>query len=442
MAFFGARMKPLGLSNRALCGALIAVLCAPVSLRAQTTDQIRTYEQRIEEQQRALDELRRELDALRAGQSEEAAATDTAGDSPPAEASSAGEPAAARGLPGPFLFRASDQLTVRFSGRVHRMLMNVEDGSGRTNLFTDSDQGPTMLRFDVDGKPNDKLNLGATIEVGVRQNRPLLVSQDRTDAGTSVTVRIAELSVNATSFGKFSFGRGFSAAWLTPEIDLSGTQFASLLSVGMLAGGLKFVDASTGALTTTRVLDHFADLERLLLVDRVRFDSRSFGPGLQLSGSIAADSRWDAALRAKPVATERWTVVGGATFQKRPYMGFAQRTDAGVSVLHKATGLNVTAAVSREELNSGRDADGYTVKIGWLTDIFAIGQTAFSLDYHENRDLRLAGDRSKSQGLFVVQKWPAFGTDFYGGIRRYDVYRPDIDLESLNVFVLGAALRF
>lgn len=431
----GSSFKPVGIS--------IALLALAGATRAQNTEQM--LERQIENQQQALDELRRELEALKAAQAPGAASASGSADegqSGAEEAENAGEPAEDQALLGPFVFRASDELTVRFSGRVHQMIMNVHDGIGTTNLFTDSEQGPTMLRFDADGKPSEDLSLGATLEVGIRQNRPFLVSQDTPNVGTNVAVRIAEVSIDATSFGRFSLGQGFAAAWLTPEIDLSGTQFASLLSVGMLAPGLKFADASTGRLTDIRVFQYFADLERLLLIGRLRFDSASFGPGVQLSGSVATDSRWDVALRAKPEPTERWTVVGGASYQKEPYAGFERRADAGVSVLQNKTGLNLTAAVSREELTNGRDVDTYIVKAGWLAELVGIGQTAFSVDYYKNRDLRVTGDRSTSVGLFVVQKWPAFGTDFYGGIRRYEVDRPDIDLDPLDVIVVGAVLRF
>ena len=133
-------------------------------------------------------------------------------------------------------------------------------------------------------------------EVGVgasgrRQNRPFLVSQDMRDSGASVTVRHAEVFFS-TPAGKFTLGRGFAAAWLAAEIDLSGTQFANLLPVGMLAPGLKFVDRSTGELGSIRVREHFVDVERLLLVDRLRYDSPRFG-GAQISGSLAGDNRWD-----------------------------------------------------------------------------------------------------------------------------------------------------
>ena len=421
------------MTPRVITVLAVALAALPTPASAQSAEQIAQYEERIAEQQRQLDEMRAELDALKAtvdaNTAKEAAATATETSKMPAEAESK------------LVFRKNENLSLQLSGRLHRMIMNVDDGADTTALFTDSEQGPTMLRFDATGKVNDGLTVGATIETGIRQNRPFQVSQDNTSAGTSVNVRIAEAFINSTRFGKLSLGRGFGASWLAPEMDLSGTQFASLLPVGMLAPGLKFVDASDNSLSDIQVLDHFVDVERLLLVDRVRYDSPQFGPNLQLSSSLAADSRWDVALRAKPKASDSWTFVGGASYQHEPFLDIKSRQDAVVSMRHNASGLNLTVGAVREELDSGRDANTYIVKAGWLTDLVSLGKTAFSIDFYKVEDLRLSGDQADSIGLFAVQKWPTYGIDFYGGYRFYDVDRSDVDLKKLNLFALGVALN-
>ena len=406
--------------------AVVSILMAsPVS--AQTVAQVEEYERRIEAQQRQLDEMRRELDAIKAAVAEQAA----------------GPPATEQEKKGSkFVLRKNENLELTFSGRVHRMLLTVDDGANTDMFFTDSEQGPTMLRFDALGKVDDSLSLGATIETGIRQNRPFQVSQDNPNAGTDVTVRIAEVYLNSKRAGKFSLGRGFSAGWLAPEMDLSGTQFANLLPVGMLAPGMKFVDASDNSLSDIQVLTHFVDVERLLLVDRARYDSPQFGPGLQLSGSVAHDSRWDLALRAKPKTGDDWTFVGGASFQDEPFLGIDQRVDAVASIRHNRTGLNLTVGGVRDDLTSGGNSNTYIVKAGWLTDVVSLGKTAFSIDYYNVSDLRLDGDEGESIGLFAVQKWLSFGLDFYVGYRRYDVSRPDIDLKDLDILTLGAAFNF
>lgn len=417
-------------------------LLVPFPGLAQTEDRLAELMRRIDALERELDELRAEAAELLAAAEEEAAPPPAAVEEEGAAASAA--PAEAeeqeKRLPGPLVFGKNQNLTVKLSGRLHRMILGVDDGRGSDALFTDSEQGPTMLRVDVEGRPGERLGLGATLETGIRQNRPFLVSQDVPESDPSITVRIAEIFLDSSAAGKFTLGRGFAAAWLSPEVDLSATQFAALLPVGMLAPGLKFVDRGTGELSVIRVRDHFVDVERLLLVDRFRYDSPRFG-GLQLSGTLAADSRWDVALRTRhrPAA---WTIVGGASFQDEPFDGVEQRWDAAASLRHEPTGLNLTAAFSVDELTGGRESDSHIVKLGWLADLFPIGKTAFAADFYRVRDLRLPGDDATSFGVVGVQKWPSFGLDFYLGLRRYEIDRSDIDLEPLLVAPFGVVLNF
>lgn len=416
------------------CAVLMALvsLVPAQPLWAQSAEQLAAYERRIAEQQRQLDEMRRELEALKAAMQA------------PADAQ-AEVAAAADATPAPdrrYTLRKNENLAVTFSGRVHRMLLAVDDGANTDAFFTDSEQGPTMFRFDATGEVSDSLTIGGTLETGLRQNRPIQISQDSPESPTSVTVRLAEAYFHSTRYGRLSMGRGFAAAWLAPEIDLSGTQYASLLPVGMLAPGMKFVDAADNSLSDIRVLDHFVDLERALLVDRVRYDSVRFGPGLQLSGSIASDGRWDTALRIKPKAIGNFTLVGGAAYQDKPFLGIDRRYDAGASVLHNPTGLNLTVGGSRERLASGRNSSTYVIKAGWLADLVSLGKTAFSVDYYSVSDLRLDGDEGDSYGIFAVQKWPEYGLDLYAGLRRYEVDRPDVALKDLDVYAIGVGFNF
>ncbi len=195
--------------------------------------------------------------------------------------------------------------------------MQVDDGASTNGFFMDSDQGPTMLRADISSRVSSDWTLGGALEVGIQSNRPFRVNQDNPNPGTDLTVREADLELKSDRYGTFSFGRGFSAAWTTPEIDLSGTVPSALLATGNLAPGMQFVDRATNELSGIAVSQHFADTERLLLVDRLRYDSPSFGGGFQLSGTLAADARWDAALRYFP-SLDDWTMHAAGTYQSKP----------------------------------------------------------------------------------------------------------------------------
>jgi len=404
---------------------------------AQSLEQIQAYERRIDEQQQQLDAMREELEALK-----KMAGVQTAGleQREPASASIVNV-VEEEARPGAIVVSRSGNSVLTLGGRVHRVMMQVDDGASTNGFFMDSDQGPTMLRADINSRVSGDWSLSGALEVGIQSNRPFRVNQDNPNPGTDLTVREADLGLKSDRYGTFSFGRGFAAAWTTPEIDLSGTVPSALLAVGNLAPGMQFVDRATNELSGIAVAQHFADTERLLLVDRLRYDSPRFGGGIQLSGTLAADSRWDTALRYYP-SNDDWTIRAAATYQHKPYQDIDARYDLGFALRHNATGLNINLGLVGGRASDGRDPSAYIVKAGWLTSLNSLGYTAFSADYSSGSDARLAGDEMDSIGLFVQQKFDSVGLDLYGGFRRYEVERPDADLRPMNVFALGAIFTF
>ena len=416
--------------------ATLLVTCAGAA-GAQSLEQIEDYERRIDEQQQQLDAMREELEALK-----RMAGMQTAAAEEP-------EPAAVQMVHviedhtgrEPFVVSRSENSVLTLGGRVHRVIMQVDDGASTNGFFMDSDQGPTMLRADISSRVSSDWTLGGALEVGIQSNRPFRVNQDNPNPGTDLTVREADLELKSDRYGTFSFGRGFSAAWTTPEIDLSGTVPSALLATGNLAPGMQFVDRATNELSGIAVNQHFADTERLLLVDRLRYDSPSFGGGFQLSGTVAADARWDAALRYYP-SNDNWTIRAAATYQHKPFQDLDARYDLGFAARHNETGLNINIGLVGGEARNGRDPSAYIVKAGWLANLNSLGYTAFSADFSAGSNARLDGDEAESVGLFVQQKLDSVGLDLYGGFRRYEVERPDIDLRPMNVFVLGTIFTF
>jgi len=415
---------------------LVCLLLCTTDSDAQTIEQIEVLERHIEDQQRQLDAMREELEALKQlaelgpsshGAEEKHEVPESAIDTDSENA--------------PFVFRRGENGVLSLSGRVHRVVMQVNDGASQNYFFMDSDQGPTVLRADASTVASNGWKISGALEIGMQSNRSFMVSQDNPNPGTDIQMREANVDFQHERFGKFSLGRGLAAALVYPEIDLSGTVPAALLNVGNLAPGMKFVDRSTNELSSIQVFQHFVDTERLGLVDRFRYDSPAFGGGLQLSGTLAADSRWDAAARYYR-SEDYWTFRAAMTYEHKPFRDVENRITLGFSARHNITGLSLTAAVAEGNALNGREGTGYVVKGGWLTNLNSFGSTAFSLDYTTGNDAILDDDEAESIGLFVLQKWDQIGLDIYGGFRKYEVKRPDIDLKPLDVLVMGVIYSF
>jgi hypothetical protein len=319
--------------------------------------------------------------------------------------------------------------------------MLVEDGASWNSFFVDSEQAFSMLRADATKRYDGDWAVSGALEIGIQSNPPILVSQDNPNPGTDLTVRNAEFALEHARFGKARFGRVLAAAWAVPEFDLSGTVPSALLANGVLAPGMKFVDRSTNELSDFQVLDYFFAGERLLLMDGIRYDSPRFGGGGQISGTYAADERWDAAVRYYPTF-DRWSMRAIATYQHKPLLDFEHRGDLGLSVRHDGTGLSLTGGLVHQRTRGGRDAMAHVLKAGWVNNVVSLGATALSIDYSIGSDAMLAGDQAESIGLFAQQNWDSVKVVFYAGYRTYHLTRPDVSLKRLHTLTTGAMLSF
>ena len=87
--------------------------------------------------------------------------------------------------------------SLTLSGRVHRVIMLVEDGASSNVFFMDSEQAFSMLRADATKRHDGDWIVSGALEVSIQSNPGILVSQDDPNPGTDLTVRDAEFAHRA-----------------------------------------------------------------------------------------------------------------------------------------------------------------------------------------------------------------------------------------------------
>ena len=331
---------------------------------------------------------------------------------------------------------------VKISGQVNRQVAYAEDGNNSKFYHTDSDNSPTRINIEAQGKVSEDLTVGARVETGYQDNRPLEVNQNNENSGFDFTSRWLEAYVASQRFGKLGVGKGFASSFYIDETDLSGTQVVSLLSPGNLFGGLLFYSNDINDYTNIRVSDVFVDLENLSIVNRVRYDSPHFY-GFQLSGSTGSNQRHDATLRYKNDIGD-FKFSGASAYQRNSFGGLLDwRVDGALSTLHKPSGISLTGGAFYARANSdNRHLQGFIVKGGWRKKFFDFGETALSIDYVQNDDSSADDEDGKTYSAFVVQDIERWGLQVYGGYRYYDLDRQGLDTESIHVPVIGTRKIF
>ena len=430
-----------------LLGLLLAVqmvFVSPASAQQGTADAktVERLERMIKEQQQQLESMRRELNQLKQtaaeAQTKAAEAKSEASQATTAVQETIGKKDEFRNL----VSSSPGNIKLAISGQVNRAVNIIDDGKNTDAYFVDNDASNSRVRFIGTAKASDDLTVGSRIEVAFAPNDSSQVNQNTEDSGNFFDERWVEVSLTSKRFGKVSLGKGDSASNNTAEVDLSKTDVVQYASIADIAGGMLFRQTSgDNRLTTVKVSDAFKDLDGLSRKDRLRYDTPTFY-GFSLAGSLISDQRWDASL---------WWGGQGLGFKAAGAAAIADpnqdntnyQYDGSFSLLHEATGLNLTLSAGMLDYDGRNAGTNLYGKLGWLTRFFSVGQTAFGVDYDRSTNFPTGTDKGYSVGGAVVQQFDDYGTELYVQYRLYSLDR-DVEpsVENMNVGTIGARVKF
>jgi hypothetical protein len=412
----------------------VGLFCVSPAM-AQDSQTVERLERLIKEQQQQLDVMQRQLNQLK--QSAADAQTQAK------EAKSTAEEVKTTVL-APVekgVTSGQERVKLAISGQVNRAVNLADDGKDTKAYFVDNDASNSRVRFIGTAKATDDLTIGSRIEVAFAPNESSTVSQNDEESGDFFDERWAEVSLASKRFGKISLGKGDTASNNAAEADLSKTDVVAYASIADIASGLRFRQSSDDNLTGVKVSNAFSDLDGLSRKSRVRYDTPTFY-GFSLAGSLVSDQRYDASL---------WWGGQGLGFKAVAAAAISNPNenntdyiyDGSFSLLHEATGLNLTMSGGLKERDDQGDNKNFYAKAGWLTRFFSAGETAFAVDYTRSVNFPTGRDDGYSVGGAVVQQFEDYGTELY---LQYRLYSLDRDVEpsvhDINVGTLGARVKF
>lgn len=267
------------------------------------------------------------------------------------------------------------------------------------------------FEFGLSARPSSKVNLLDPGESGW--------------GASSEDLRKFEIAVTHPQFGKFTFGQGSMATDNITEVDYSGTSVAAYSNVAAIAAS-QFLRRDNGSLSTLQVGDFIDNFDGANITGnfddgtrkfRVRYDSPRFH-GLTASVALGNEMLRDDGETNADAALRYEGDVGD--FSVAAAIGYSWETRTRVlsgstSVRHDPSGLNLTAAFGTE-----RDGGGFNyMKLGLRRSLWAVGQTAFSLDWYQGRDIASDGSRATSVGVALVQSFDKVGIQAYALLRQY-----------------------
>jgi hypothetical protein len=347
----------------------------------------------------------------------------------------------------PVVSSGQPKIKLSVSGQINRAVNLADDGDRTKAYFVDSDVSNSRLRLLGTAEVNQDVRFGAQLETAFSPNNSFDVSQTDEETDDFVDVRRAEAAVDSKRFGRLWLGKGSSATDDIAEYDLSGVDVIMYSGVSDIVGGLFFTDEE-GELTGLTVGSAFFNFDGGRQ-NRVRYDTPTFGPGLQLSASTGADQRYDVALNLGG-EFGAWPGVTVGPFTTLAAIGIGDPSESGVdyrmagsaSILHDASGLNLTVSGGMDEAD-GRDPYNLYIKGGWYGTLNTLGNTGFGIDFTRSHEVAEAGDTGYSVGGAVVQTIEGYGTELYGQVRWFTLDREEApSVEDVLVGTLGTRVKF
>ena len=334
---------------------------------------------------------------------------------------------------------------VTLYGQVNKGLLVTNDGNETNYYFVDNDNASTRVGIDAGVKATEDIDVGAKIEVEIQSNDSDKVNQEETAGVGDVNFRRRQLYgfLKSKRFGEFNIGWGSTASDGTAEIDLSGTSVVGYSSVASMAGGHFFYDRDNDALSDTRINDVFTNFDGIGRRERLRYDSPRFY-NFRLSGSVINGDSFDLALRYAAKLGQFKLAAAIAYVDPGDLIQTAKdQVNGSLSILHE-TGLNFTfAAGTRSFEDNQRDrADFYYGKLGYRADFFSLGKTSFAVDYSRTKNFAQNDDEAKAFGVFAVQDFARWGSEYYIGYRRHQLDRVATNFKDIDALLTGVRVKF
>ena len=439
----------LGLAAHAFPSALAVAQTVTVdaSLLRELQQIIQQQGEQLGSQAETIDALKSRVEQLeqKSGDTESIA---TEARSTAEKAIDTAESTAAGKLPGAVITSGNEKVKLAISGHINRAVNIADDGDKTRAYFVDNDVSNSRIRFVGTGQVTPETTLGATFEVAFSPNNSFDVSQDDETPDDFIDVRKAEAIVRNDRYGQFLFGKGQASADDTAEYDLSLVAGPIMYSgIADIVGGLQFT--ADGELTDVSVGDAFFNFDGDRQ-DRVRYDTPTFGPGVQLSISAGADQRADAALTWggdygdwSGVDIGSFTTLGAVSIQDPSVNGIDYRLAGSFSALHNPSGLSLTLSAGMDESDDGDNPHNLYGKLGWDTAFFDFGPTGFGVDLTYGENVSAEGDEGFGFGIAAVQLIEDFGTEIYGQFRIFDLDRDTGEsVDDIVVGTVGGRVKF
>lgn len=372
------------------------------------------------------------------------------------------------------------KVSLTLTGQINRMILSWDDGRERDAYSVGNKNDQTSISLSGELNVGRAWSAGYDLTLRLEDNLSDAVDQGTGDAGFAFNLWHANVWIAHKTLGRLTVGQASRATDTVPEADLSAAATLSHAGFQDIGGAfaLRRADGVLSVLHWGDLIDHFnGDTANV-----VRYGSPALA-GYTLSAAWGEDGIWDLALQGSQKAdgVVAAAAIGYATGVEKGLEGegaparISHATTVGsFSLLHEATGLNITAAAGErtfEDKVLDNDGNARTpksarflfLKGGWIAKLTGLGPTAFYGEWAWFQDhlsagmdaeaiaslspedsicagagsaCRVAGSVAEVWGVGAVQHIEVAEMQIYLGYRRYSA---EVDLAEGDGRPAGAA---
>jgi len=336
---------------------------------------------------------------------------------------------------------AAHAVNFKVGGQVNRAVMFVDDGIASDTFQVDNSS--SMSRLKATGKEKlgvGGIDVGFALEMSFAKNRNSQVTMKGGNGNGSATqsfgIRQNYLWFGG-NFGKVTMGHTSGAYDGVVNKSYAGI-FLSGVNAGTTHGNaIQFRDNAGANVASLGSVRSNLDGGRTSLI---KYDTPRLGP-VGASVSIHDNQRINGQINFK-TSFSGAKVQGAIGFEENTNNGGNDQVGGSVAML-LSQGTNISFAYSEREIQDGltgsetRDADNFSVSLG-----HHFGNNKVGINYSETQDLALQGDEATSWGLGFVHTIPGPKVELYAGYQNHDLYRTGTNVEDMDIFSMGARVRF
>jgi predicted porin len=336
---------------------------------------------------------------------------------------------------------AAQAVEFSVSGHVNRAIMVVDDGVDTDVQHMEGAASGSRFRFTGSEDLGNGMTAGVNMEVGLdgathaptgdmdNQAGGGLNDDGSNKAGAAADdpVRLRQVNVYFSgAFGKVTLGQQAYANDITQYASKDNYAWLGGIEAGCdFACGLNYRNRdgslSEVSLDSAIIYSSFRN-------DLLRYDTPALGPA-KVSVSVGNNDYQDASIE-----------VGGDAG------GFSYQLIAGADTTDKvevsgavgfAQGTNFSIGWARTDDEAGQEPRLWHAQVGHNFD-----NSSVSLLYQSSNDVAANDAGGTSWGVGVGHAFPDVGVEIYASFRTWDADIPDMDLDDMNIFVVGSRIKF